>query len=422
MLSPRKTLGAAVDEVLYELGDAPGGDIWSRERLLQYGQEGYRDFCRNSGIQWGVDFLPDLPRVANYTQQWERDVVPSGHILYERFNCSNKDEAEFNEDVTEPAQCTAPWEVEFLASLGAANVQPIPATAALPVDARDVVRVSNDRRAISPMRRSELQKGDYRYKETRGPVVAFSLDGDGLKTLRKYRVPSVASEFYEVNVGAFGLLRASGGTPVSVTTTTATGGMRIDEFKRTATGELTAADRERIVSVGFSHRTAASTITEITQGPMPLTDLSAFAGTIIGSGFGILRRAPGFIPCGMKGRAGFGGIRRIYSWRRSTRVEFWGVGEDPDVRGNLRIELPRCYSHYVSHYIKYKAYDQEGPGHDEVLAALYLRRYELGVQRAAARRSITKKDHVAGSGGEHGTTSRPPRPQLPWQYGPRRNR
>lgn len=419
MLSTRRTLGDLVDEVLYELGDDAGGSIWDRAQLLRIGVEGYHDFLRSAGIQWGVNYLPDLPRVANYTQEWERDpeITGSGFPLYERFNTTYPDEAEFSDALTQPAQITAWWEMEFLPEFGAATL-PMPATAALPDDARDIARASNDRRCLSPMRRSELEATDYQYQRTRGPVVAFSLDSDGLQTLRKYRVPSIAADYPQVNIGLFGLLRASGGTLVTTTTTVASGGMRIDEFSRLPDASIDAADRERFISVGFAHRTSANTTTEYTSGPQPLTDLDTFAGlTVVGSGFGLLRRAPGLLPAGMKGRAGFGLVRRLHPWHNNTRIEYWGVGDVPDDRGNLRIELPRCYSRYVKHYVKWRAYSQDGAGHDAKLAQWYQQRYSAAVARAASRRTISKRTITAGSDGGTGTSGRPPRPQLPWPYG-----
>jgi len=416
MLSTRRTLGSLIDDVLYELGDAPGGEVWDRDQLLRFGVEGYHDFVRNTGMQWGVDYLPDLPRVANYTQEWERDedLCGSGFPFYERMNCTYADEAEFLDGLPLPAQITALFEMEFLD----ASAAPLPATATLPKDARDIVRTTNDRRVLAPMRRSELQQADAQYQRTRGPVIAFSLDSDGLQTLRKYRVPATAADYPQINIGLFGTMRASGGTLVSSTTTLASGGMRIDEFSRHADADIDAADRERFISIGFAHRTSASTTTEYTSGPQPLTDLETFAGmTVIGSGLGTLRRAPGLLPAGLRGRAGLGVLRRLHPWRNNTRVEYWGVGDTPDDHGNLRIELPRCYSRYVKHYVKWRAYAQDGAGKDAKLAGLYQQRYSAAVARASSRRNVSKRTLVAGSGGMSGASGKPARPQLPWQYG-----
>lgn len=423
MLSAARTLNDLVEEVAYELGDAENA-IWSRASLQRHARRGYAQLVTDAELIWGVDYLPDLPRIANYTAAFERDMFAPGQPVANRFNTTYGGEEEFASALTAPAQCTAFFELEFLDMIDGAGTPPLPAVCELPSDAYRVARVTHDARRISPATRSELQATDFRYRTTRGPVVAFALDGDGISSLRKYRTPSTLAAYYRVSVGSFGTLRASGGAAATleIPSGTVTGGMRIDEFDSAADGAITSADRARLALFGFAPRVTTVTVTtvEYTEGPAALTVLDLFSGMEIIGSFGVLRRAPGLHPIHLAGRGGFGIPRRIHLSSNNTRIEYWGRGETPDDLDVHRIEIPRAYARYIKHYMKWHAFDSDGDGHSAKLADLYRGRYAAGVARAASRRSISRRVMIAGSGSARGGGLS--RPRLPWQYGQRRGR
>lgn len=92
------------------------------------------------------------------------------------------------------------------------------ATYTLPSDLLLVDRISYDGRRLIPLRTTQLTQIDYAaYTET-GYVTSYAIDGDGYRTLRKYRIPAATDSSSKTSIEYFykPTFPASGGTNFSI--------------------------------------------------------------------------------------------------------------------------------------------------------------------------------------------------------------
>lgn len=121
-----KTLTAVTTEVLYRLGDT-AEDVWTTAEIQSYLKEAYDLLAILTGFFWDRETLSDVADQATYT---------------------------------------------------------------LPTKVYEVERVTWNQAKITAMTSTELIELDYQYMTTKGDVEAYVLDMDGLRTLRKYRIPN----------------------------------------------------------------------------------------------------------------------------------------------------------------------------------------------------------------------------------------
>lgn len=131
-------------EVLYRLGDT-AQDIWSSAEVQSSMQEGYDLLCLLSAVLWSRSWLDDVAGQGTYT---------------------------------------------------------------LPTDLLEIERATWDTVRLIPLRNPELQDMDGQYETTQGAVEYYAMDGDGLRILRKYRVPSATVAYVAASVvGTWGAPR-----------------------------------------------------------------------------------------------------------------------------------------------------------------------------------------------------------------------
>lgn len=123
------TLASVRTEVSYRLGDSTF-QIWASAEIDSYVKRGYDEFCIRTGILW------------------------------KRSNTGLDDVA---------AQ----------------------ATYSLPAELYEVERLSYKGYRIEPISRTQAMMLDPRFESTTGGVISYMLEGDGLRTLRKIRVPTI---------------------------------------------------------------------------------------------------------------------------------------------------------------------------------------------------------------------------------------
>lgn len=397
-----ETLKGLRDKVLNRLGDADV-QIWTEAEIEGYVKDGYNALCKAGLLLWDLAYLENLPYTGNYNHAWEADIgfYTSSPIRTRqgRFNVTQPWEltAYRGPDSYEPllvANHTAPWE----RLSGELDVTNIPAVARLPEAYLETDRVTNDFEKISPKRSVELEE-EIDYETLKGRVEAYIQDKDGLRNMRKWRVPSTAASEHDY-IGHYGAIAAAtDGEAVTA------GGMRIDEFARTADGALDASDRARMLSVGFSLPGSSSSSASGTFAGLP--DLAD--SPIIGSR-GIPVVLPGYFPIG--GPWGF--PVRLIEESNNFRVEHFRRGRDLD---DHVFEIPRAYVKYVRHYALYRALGKDGDGQDLKLAEHYKKRYLIGLARIENRKSAIHENR-AGIIGDRSpdSTRRPGRPQPPPEW------
>ncbi len=202
-------LATIATDVARRLGDLDG-IIWPRADVLQWVQDAYSALATAQPVFWDTLYLENLPRGFSYTQPWERALL----VAFSGFDygCANFT-AEFERRLLNderqrygPANHTSPFEATdgFLSAAGASTA--IPATAELPATLTAIDRAIWDRRGIDALQARSMSQLDSRYEITAGEVYGYIWQKDGIRTLRKVRVPAAQADTVTVN-GKWGLLR-----------------------------------------------------------------------------------------------------------------------------------------------------------------------------------------------------------------------
>jgi hypothetical protein len=219
------TLGALRRDTQHRLGDDQG-TIWSDAEVAGNLVDGYLQIATQHPVFWDVTYLESLPRGFSYTQPWEREFLRhSGAFDYGVANFTAEFERPagrsigFRErDRYGPANHTSPFEATdgFLARAGASTA--MAATADLPKTLTKLDRVTWDLRVIDAVDPRTWSRLDGRYETNAGEVFAYTWQKDGVRTLRKIRVPAAQGDTVTV-VGSWGLLRSYDSTVSSATPT-----------------------------------------------------------------------------------------------------------------------------------------------------------------------------------------------------------
>lgn len=225
-----KTFGQLIDETMAMAGDRNGA-IWSRDDVRGHLLQGYRIVADKFPIFFDWTYAENLPAGFSVTQPWELEHL--GSLLQGRAATFNYGVANFTAEFERragrsigfderdrygPANHTSPFEATdgMLARAGAST--DIPAVAELPRELNKLDRVTWDQRGIDPLEPRTFSRMDSRYEITKGEVYAYMWQKDGVRSLRKVRVPAAQAETVTVD-GSWGLLRTVG----DLTTDTPTG-------------------------------------------------------------------------------------------------------------------------------------------------------------------------------------------------------
>ncbi len=427
------TLGALQAAVSYRLGDVSEA-IWAAPEIILQIAEGYDLLAEASGVFYDWIYLENLPLSASASQPWEVLLLltfPGGFIAGQA-NYTQAWELGISSLIDErtqvgPADSTSPFEATD-GLLGRARASTaIPATADLPDTVIGVTRVSWDKRGIDAMEPRRLARVDSRYEITAGEVYGFLWQKDGVRTLRKVRVPAAQAATVTVN-GSWGLLRdptdLSGDTVTGTPNTEPPGFSYSQSWEAqeatfralpfgpgnyTAAWELPFAQQLTVNPLGPAWYTAPW---EWTDGHLATLGLNVLTVTTLA--WGISRRIPSHHPMGP---SLYGAPRRPYLEGTNVRVEVSRFGQPMAVATDV-CELPDRYAVYLRDYAMAQCLGRRGPGQDLKLAAHFLTRWQRDLARVVRRQQTVDTEHLSVMGGD-GTplTQRPPRPARPWAYG-----
>lgn len=194
-------------DVLAMLNDE-AESFWTGAEIDRYLLQGYRFLARLSRCFWDQRYAENLPATFSYTQPWERtDALRMGFDS----GCANytfSDERRMLDEVTAigPANHTADFEFTDGSVEASGADTSILATADLPATVSAIDRALWDQATIGVVRPNAAAAMDSRYEQTEGEVIALVTVGNGLRTIRKVRVPSAAAAFYDID-GTHGILR-----------------------------------------------------------------------------------------------------------------------------------------------------------------------------------------------------------------------
>lgn len=417
-----QSLGSLRSATWRRLGD-PYGAVWTATEVDLYLNEGYEEIAQSCRAFWDWVYLENLPRGLSHTQTWESAYLGAAGFDYGAANYTASFERTVLTETSRngPGNHTSPFEATagHLSDAGASTA--IPGTSEVPDGLTEASRATWDGRGINALSTRDMRNLDSRYRETAGEVYGFLWEFDGVRALRKVRVPSQQAST-ETITGSWGGMREV--ADISSDTVTGSSDER-SAFTYTQAWERTYLDTT-FADLGWVTHTAtmeddwtvfvtddhiAGNHTATFEAPL-LSHVSA--QEYFTTYRGLPRRIAGQHPIGPER---FGAARRPYLDGTNFRLEHWRQGRAMTLATDV-CELPDRYALYLRDYAQAKCYQRAGPGQDTTLAAHFLQRWARGVKRIQTRMAAVTVQRVSVLGGNGASLAqRPPRPSLPWQYG-----
>jgi hypothetical protein len=199
------TLKQSADRVMRHLDDETG-DVWSRDQIENFIQDGYDNLCREGELLFDMIMFDRQHYAGNHTRAFERDYM-DGPILGQ-FTFTKASDEEFLPPYMYaprgPANHTAPFEYEYFDTSGEAAS---PTTLwYLPEGFTSVERVTHDWLRLKPDPARYLRLSRNIYTTEQGGVFSYSMDQDGLFAFRTVGVPVATAEAEEIS-GTYGGVR-----------------------------------------------------------------------------------------------------------------------------------------------------------------------------------------------------------------------
>ena len=193
-----------ISGILTRLSDTEAG-IWSRDEIGIYARDGYDSICRRTKCLFEIVHIENLPAVGNYStdEEYEMALQIPRLILTGKRNFTREVDKEFAEPgAVGPAGVSTHKQIPLLDQIdGATKPSPI---GYLPRNCIQVERVVHDGITLDPEFSSSLRDMDNRYENQGGPPGWFTVDKDGLFTLRRYPTGDGAAVYADVE-GHFGV-------------------------------------------------------------------------------------------------------------------------------------------------------------------------------------------------------------------------
>ncbi len=171
--------------------------LWTAAELNEYIQDAYNDMTLRTGCLWATDISPDVPAAMARTQIFEKKYMLGGYDAMGAFNFTAEWERDYINNATGPANHNHTWEWEDGHVTELTLPTEVSALYDLPDNLYEIERTTWDSRRIDPRRSREFEQNDSRYELAKGNVDAYTQDKDGLRRLRKWRVPSAPFVPYE---------------------------------------------------------------------------------------------------------------------------------------------------------------------------------------------------------------------------------
>jgi hypothetical protein len=199
-VGPRRvTVVSLCDTLQRQLGQVTANPLWSTDELEEYITEGYNALVMTTGCLWATDVAPDSAYAFNYTSRFESDYFVGGDVVSGLAQFTSECERDFNDNGSGPANHNFHWEHNHAHTTDAELPTEISALHDLPENLYDIERAVWQTRRIAAERSRHFEGDDHRYELSKGPVDAYLQDKDGLRRLRKWRVPAAPYDPYDVD-------------------------------------------------------------------------------------------------------------------------------------------------------------------------------------------------------------------------------
>lgn len=182
------TKDESVNRVMRALDDEDA-EVWSRVQVEDFVEDGYDHLCREAECLFDMKMYTSQYSAGNYTRDFEKDYLPAGMVDLGRFNFTREWEREFVEPGARgPVNHTRPVEAEYMT-----EVSSPPSTSYthyLPDGFVSIDRVTHDWLMLLPESQRYLREYRTRYESESGGVFTYSMDNEGLWTIRMVGVPA----------------------------------------------------------------------------------------------------------------------------------------------------------------------------------------------------------------------------------------
>lgn len=384
------TLGTLRDDILDRLGDTAAvtpeaSRVWTEAEIENYIRDGVNDFCMTTKLLWDMRHVDDLPFSSNYDAAWEKPYFIVGDVIHEPNSFDAPGDKDFQTSSISPSNHDYTDERDYHLTEDL-----ISAVERLPDALYQIDRVTWDGFKAIPLQSRRMARLDNYFEVIRGRVFGYLQDRDGLRTIRKWKVPAARALYY-IAIGKFGILSGSSTSSVAKVTSVR---MHIDQFGVVVAGVTDIAPTVFGMLTGFAPPAGSATFSAVVDA---LTAIAEFASDLIRWRFGFLRRLPGYFPA----NGPHGLVKRISQDGTNTRVEFFRR-HHPLNTIDAAFELPDYMIMHIRCYALWKAYSRQGIGQDLKFAEHYRARYAAGIARTVARIQAIYKSKVYRMGGPQG--------------------
>lgn len=181
-------------------------EVWTREELGSYLQDGYDRLCRSTECLFDMAMYDTQPLCANHTKEYENEFMDTP--VLSRFMVTRESDAEFVEGNPTVANHTRPSDAEYMSPDDPlAPMTPTTRTLfKLPAGVVSVDRVTHDWLRLDPEHDRYHRKTRSSYQTLEGGVFAYQMDQDGWQSIRLVNVPVTVVSTEEVD-GIYGGIR-----------------------------------------------------------------------------------------------------------------------------------------------------------------------------------------------------------------------
>lgn len=164
--------------------------IWAQDELTLYLKEGYNRLTIDTGCLWATEVAPDYAFASNHTFLFEAELLDANNDLAGPAQFTSEFERDYINYATGPSNHNHHWEFNEGHVEDAGALTEVSALVDLPEDLYEIERSTWNSRRLSALRSRNFENDDSRYELSKGEVEAYTQDKDGVRRLRKWRVPS----------------------------------------------------------------------------------------------------------------------------------------------------------------------------------------------------------------------------------------
>ncbi len=195
----------STDEALTTLQrmlDDTDGELYARDLLLNWLQDGYDRLCREGECLFDMQMYESRPYTANYTRDFEKPFM-DGYVM-NKFTCTRETDAEFMDGEAIVSNHTRPTDADYMTESGHGPTKT--GLRKLPDGWVSVDRVTHHWLRLSPQHDRYNRLTRVAYQTLEGGVFQYQMDQDGWQYIRLVNVPAFMNED-ETITGKYGGIR-----------------------------------------------------------------------------------------------------------------------------------------------------------------------------------------------------------------------